>query len=107
LTFVLDTGPDHVGAVEDLAIQLAAIPVAGVAFPVTPGTPDAPAAALLQLSDDWYALVLAIVGTWFTHEADLGGHLHGRALAAMQEWSAINQLLVERGLLPRFTPPRP
>jgi hypothetical protein len=106
LTFVLDTGPDHEGGLAALAAQLGAMSAAGVTLPETAGTADAATGALLDLSDHWYELVLDIVETWFTYETELGGHLQGRAIAAMQEFSAVNQLLVERGVLPRFTPPR-
>jgi hypothetical protein len=103
LTFLLD--PDHVGALESLEKELRAIMAGGVSLGEHHEATDQLERTLVDLSDRWYGLVLAIVDAWFSNETELGGRLYGRAVTAMQEFSGVNQLLVEHGVLPRFTPP--
>ncbi len=105
LSFILDVGPDHAGALGDLEAALQALAPGGVARGTHDGAADRRHGSLLDLSDQWYGLVLAIVDAWFSHEAELGGDLFGRAISAMDDLNAVNRSIVERGLLPRFTPP--
>jgi hypothetical protein len=103
LTFLLD--PDHVGALAFFEKELRAIAASGVSLGEHHEAADQVEKTLVDLSDRWYGLVLAIADAWFSNETELGGQLYGRAITAMQEFSGVNQLLVEHGLLPRFTPP--
>jgi len=60
---------------------------------------------LLGLSDQLYALLLTHLGALFAHEELSGFQKHN--LPTMNWLNDVNRLLVERGLLPRFTPPTP
>jgi hypothetical protein len=106
LAFLIDTNPDHRGAVTAFETALASVPPGDVAIWLPPGDPDAVEVSLLDLSDQWYGLLLAIIDAWFNHEIDLGGVLRGRAIDVMSALNGVNGRLVEHGRqLPRFTLP--
>jgi len=105
LTSILEPGLDHRGSLINVEKALqGALPGDVVRLGLREPA-DQVERGLLDLSDGWYGLLLAIVDAWFNHEDQLGGVLRGRADAVMTELNAVNLAIVERGLLPRFTPP--
>ena len=58
--------------------------------------------SLLDLSDRYYALLVATLQIWFDHENELPG-IRSQAIGTMTKLDGINRMLVERGLLPSFT----
>jgi hypothetical protein len=58
--------------------------------------------SLLDLSDRYYALLVATLQIWFDHENELFG-IRSQAIDTMTKLDGINRMLVERGLLPSFT----
>jgi hypothetical protein len=106
LTFFLDINPNHLGALADFETAMRSLPPGDVPIGMPVGNPDPVEESLLDLSDQWYGLLLAIIDAWFNHEADLGGVLRGRTIDVMDALNSVNGRLVEHGrLLPRFTLP--
>jgi len=105
VAFLLEPCPDHSSRLDDLRRNLDGIPHEDY-LRATPREPrDAIERALLEVSDAHYGAIVATVRAWAGHEGELGGELRGRAISAMDNFNAINALLVQRGLLPRFTLP--
>ena len=101
----LDLNPDHRGALMEFDIALRSVP-GDVPIGTPPGDPDAVELGLLDISDQWYGLLLAVVDAWFGHEAELGGVLPGRAQSVMDALNRVNGRIVEQARqLPRFTLP--
>ena len=105
LTFLLDPCPDHSTPLAALDENLDGIPPSGYLRASRRVPSNELERTLLELSDEHYGFILAILRAWFAHEDELGGELFGRAVSAMDGLNAINGLLVARGLLPPFTLP--
>jgi hypothetical protein len=104
ITSILDPCPDHSLPLAALRDHLAGVPP-GEYIRASRRDPSGELErSLLELSDRHYGLIVATLGAWFAHEDELG-ELRNRALSTMDGLSAINGLLVARGLLPRFQLP--
>jgi hypothetical protein len=103
MSVLLDPSPDHSTPLGALEEQLESVNSDDY-LRATPRDPANPLErSLLELSDRYYALIVATLQAWFAHEDQLGTELPGRAFATMDGLHATNGLLVERGLLPAFT----
>jgi hypothetical protein len=105
LTSILDPAPDHSSAVAALGQDLGDAPPEAYLRAIRHDPADDLERRLLHLSDRSYGLIVATVDAWFAYEDDLGGVLRGQAVSTMGALNDVNRLLVERGLLPAFTPP--
>jgi hypothetical protein len=104
LRFLLDPAPDHRAPVEALAAKLEGLAPQQY-LRATRHEPDGELERrLLSLSDLHYGLIVATVEAWFADEDRLGGVLRGRSMSLMDGVNEINGVLVERGLMPPFTP---
>ena len=105
LGLILALGADHTGPLESFESQLAGVPPSALPR-ITRHDPTTDfERRLLELSDGYYASVVATVHTWFAHEEEGSGSLRSPALAAMEVLNAVNALLAQSGLVPAFTPP--
>ena len=102
--FVLTVAAGHADRMAGLAGHFGTSPPAGH-LRATRAEPATDAERrLTALSDAYYQALLALLTAWFAHDDELGGDLFGRAVAAMTELDGFNDLLVTRGLIPRFGP---
>ena len=102
ITSLLDPCPDHSEALGDLDKHLRGVPPTEYLRATRRDPNNQLERSLLELSDQYYGLIVNTARAWFAHEEALGGELRGRALSTMDGLHAINGLLVGRGLLPSF-----
>ncbi len=102
--FVLGTCGDHVSPLAAVRATLDGVPPADYLRATRREPADDLERSLLRLSDRYYALVVDTIRTSFAHDDQLGGQLLNRAVTVMEAMNEVNGLLVERRLLPAFTP---
>jgi hypothetical protein len=104
LISLLSPGPDHSGLQSSLTEELDGIPPSKF-LRATPREPrDELERRLLDLGDHCYRLVVGSLQIWLEHENEVDT-ARGQAVDTMSALNMGNRLLVERGLLPAFTPP--
>jgi len=104
ITFLFDTCSDHTSRVDGVRARLAGIPPALFLRATRRIPADDLERSVLLLSDQYYALVVDTMQASFAFDHELGGQLRNRGITIMDVLNEVNGLLVERGLLPSFTP---
>jgi hypothetical protein len=105
VTFILETCSHHVSDLATLREPLEGLAPSDFLRATRREATDALERSLLELSDQYYGVIVATVQTWSAHDEQLGGQLRSLAVATMDRLNEIHFLLVERGLLPPFTLP--
>jgi hypothetical protein len=98
---IVDEGPTHTAALATLRDSLADLASADILRATRRTGDDAFEQRLLDISDRSYALVLAALRDRFAPKAVTSPFLAERAMECLDQ---VNRALVQRGLLPPFTP---
>lgn len=98
---IIDHGSTHAAAFAAIGDSLGDVAPAGLLRATRREAADAFEGRLLEVSDRSYGLVLAALQEQFAQQAPFSA----LAISAMEGLDEINRALVQRGLLPPFTPP--
>lgn len=101
---IVENGPTHVDGLADLQTALDGLAPAEFLRATRTTANDSFEQRLLDTNDRTYGLVVSSVRGTFDPDFAVSGAFGGIAISAMMTLDESNRLLVQRGLLPPFTP---
>jgi hypothetical protein len=101
---IVENGPTHVDGLAELQTALDGLTPAEFLRAIRTTVNDSFEQRLLDTNDRTYGLVVSAVRGTFDPDFAVSGAFRGIAIAAMTTLDESNRLLVQRGLLPPFTP---
>jgi hypothetical protein len=101
---IVESGPTHVDGLTELQTALDGLTPAEFLRAIRTTVNDSFEQRLLDTNDRTYGLVVSAVRGTFDPDFAVSGAFRGIAISAMTTLDESNRLLVQRGLLPSFTP---
>ena len=101
---IVENGPTHVAGLTELQTALDGLTPAEFLRATRTTANDSFEQRLLDTNDRTYGLVVSAVRGTFDPDFAVSGAFRGIAISAMMTLDESNRLLVQRGLLPPFTP---